>query len=292
MKGNLDTFSVVEMLQALGNAKQSGTLHIECPDRQVDVRFVAGRIAETLDSTRIVTDTVLGSQLIKRALVGGVQLGEALDEQERNPYPLGTLLVDRKSVAERDVREVLSRQIADTLVGAKAVGKGTFEFVGDARPKPVEYITIDVYKVLVEIASVADDYLLAFEALGQDDSILTLNRDYDGLPRQSMLMGRDEIHLLSLVDDRSTMRELAAASRLTEVNAVSILGKFVQAGILLTKAGERTRDASGDSELGAHRDSVLAEVSHLSDNLGNPESHTPPGSPGSSADGAGEAPLQ
>ena len=197
MKGTLDTFSVVEILQALGNAKQSGTLHIECPDRQVDVHFVAGQIAETRDSTRVHTDTVLGSQLIKRALISETQLGEALAEQERDPCPLGTLLVDKNFVDEGDVREVLSRQIADTLVGAKAVGKGTFVFVGDPQPKPVRYITIDVYKVLVEIASVADDYLLAFEALGQNDSVLILNRDYDSLPRQSMpsrhRTGRQEI---------------------------------------------------------------------------------------------------
>ena len=42
MQGTLDTFSVVEILQMLGKTRLSGTLHIECPQRLLDVHFVRG----------------------------------------------------------------------------------------------------------------------------------------------------------------------------------------------------------------------------------------------------------
>ena len=71
----------------LGRVRRSGTLHIECPERQIDVHFVQGRIAETRDSTRVYADTVLGSLLIKRSLVTEEQLDEALREQEQRPPP-------------------------------------------------------------------------------------------------------------------------------------------------------------------------------------------------------------
>src|SRR5665647_2114261 len=93
MQGTLDTFGVVEILQMLGRARRCGTLHIECPERLIDVHFVQGRIAETRDSTRVATDTVIGSQLLKRSLVNDAQLREALARQEAEPCPLGTLLV-------------------------------------------------------------------------------------------------------------------------------------------------------------------------------------------------------
>jgi len=95
MHGTLDTFSVVEVLQMLGRVRRSGTLHIECADRLIDVHFVQGRIAETRDSTRVYADTVLGSLLIKRNLVTEDQLNEALGEQENNPKPIGTILVEK-----------------------------------------------------------------------------------------------------------------------------------------------------------------------------------------------------
>src|SRR5665648_395055 len=119
MQGTLDTFGVVEILQMLGRARRCGTLHIECPERLIDVHFVQGRIAETRDSTRVATDTVIGSQLLKRSLVNDAQLREALARQEAEPCPLGTLLVRAGHVDEADLRDVLSRQVANTLVAAK-----------------------------------------------------------------------------------------------------------------------------------------------------------------------------
>ena len=122
MQGTLDTFSVVEVLQMLGRVRRSGTLHIECADRIIDVHFVQGRIAETRDSTRVYADTVLGSLLVKRSLIDEQQLEAALRAQEHNPKPLGTILVERGHLPECDMRDVLSRQVANTLVSAKTTG--------------------------------------------------------------------------------------------------------------------------------------------------------------------------
>jgi len=266
MQGTLDTFGIVEILQMLGKSKRSGTLHIECPQRLIDVHFVNGLIAETRDSTRVMADTVIGSLLIKRSLINEPQLNEALAEQERQPRPLGTLLVERGFLREQDLREVLSRQVANTLVAAKAEGNGTFMFVADAAPQRVDYITIEPYGVLIEISAVGSDYCLAFDVLGQADTVVIRNHDYDSLPRHAMTMGRDEFHVLSLVDDQRTVREIATAGRLEEIMVVSILGKLADAGVLLVKS-EKQGSVEADAELQAHRDSVWEEVSQLLDNI-------------------------
>ena len=268
MQGTLDTFSVVEILQMIGKTRLSGTLHIECPQRLLDVHFVRGRIAETRDSTRVATDTVIGSQLLKRALVNETQLGEALTEQERHPRPLGTILVAKAFVGEADLREVLSRQIANTLVAAKVETTGEFVFVTDHSPARVDFITIDTHPVLVDISSLGGDYCLAVEVLGQSNTVLVRNADYNSLPRNPMLMGRDEFMVLAQVDGQRTVREITAASRLEEITVISTLGKLAEAGVLLVKAERQTR-AAADGELQAHRDSVWAEVSSLLDDIGD-----------------------
>ena len=266
MQGTLDTFSVVEILQMLARTRSSGTLHIECPNRQVDVHFVGGRIAETRDSTRVFTDSVLGSQLLKRALVNEAQLKETLAVQERSPRPLGTLLVERGHLHERDLREVLSRQVANTLVAVKVETAGSFVFVADKAARPVDFVTIDTHAVLMDISSLGGDYCLAVEVLGQANTVLVRNRDYDTLPRHSLSMGRDEFCVLAQVDDHRTVREITAATSLEEITVVSILGVLAEAGVLLVKAEKQTR-AEDDQELKAHRDSVWAEVSALLDDL-------------------------
>jgi len=266
MRGTLDTFGVVEILQMIGKTRSSGTLHIECPQRLLDVHFVRGRIAETRDSTRVTADTVIGSQLLKRGLVNETQLNEALEQQERRPRPLGTILAANGSVREADVREVLSRQIANTLVAAKVETTGEFVYVTDHSPAQVDFITIDTHPVLVDISSLGGDYCLAVETLGQANTVLVRNSDYDSLPRNPIGMGRDEFMVLAQVDGQRTVRDITAASRLEEITVVSILGKLAEAGVLLVKAERPTR-AAADRELQAHRDSVWAEVSSLLDGL-------------------------
>ena len=266
MHGTLDTFGVVDILQMLGRTRRSGTLHIECPARLIDVHFVHGRIAETRDSTRVATDTVIGSQLLKRSLVNDAQLREALARQEADPCPLRTRIVPSGHVDERDLREVLSRQVASTLVAAKLETTGNFIFVVDADPKPVDFITIDAHSVLLDISALGGEYCLAVEMLGQSNTVLVRNADYATLPRGTMLVGRDEFLVLALVDDRRTVADITAASGLEELTVVSILGRLVEAGVLLVKA-ERQSRAEDAAELQAHRESVWAEVSLLLDDL-------------------------
>lgn len=266
MQGTLDTFGVVEILQMLGRSRRSGTLHIECPQRLIDIRFTQGRIAETRDSTRVGTDTVLGSRLLKRSLVSEPQLADALREQEARPRPLGTILVDHEAVPEAAVREVLSRQIANTLVAAKLETSGTFVFVADPEPQPVSFITVDPQSVLLEISALGGEYCLAVEMLGQPSTVLVRNGDYNTLPRNPLVMGRDEFMVLLQVDGVRTVKEITQASRLEEITVVSILGRLAEAGVLLVKAERQSRAEDAD-ELRAHRDSVWAEISQLLDDI-------------------------
>ena len=269
MHGTLDTFSVVEVLQMLGRVRRSGTLHIECAERQIDVHFVQGQIAETRDSTRVYADTVLGSLLIKRSLVTEEQLDQALREQETDPRPIGTILAQRGFVSEDDLRDVLSRQVANTFLAVKTTDNtGTFMFVIDDTAEPVDYITIDTQSVLIEVSSVGAGYVAAFELLGAANTVLIRNRDYETLPRHPIGMGRDEFHVLALIDDRRTASEVAAASHLEEVTVISILGKFCQARVLFATADGAPAPLLG-AELRAHRDSVWDEVTKIAEAPGS-----------------------
>ena len=239
MRGTLDTFSLVEVLQLLSRGKSSGALHIECPNRQIDVHFAAGRIARTHDSTRVATDAALGSQLLKRSLVTEAQLNEALATQERSPRPLGTLLVESGAMRSSDLEEVLSRQLANTLVAARLETTGTYMFVADSGVTHADFITIDTHGVLVEISTLGGEYCLAVEALGRVDTVLALNGDYATLPRSPMLMGRDEFAVLARVDGRRSVSEVARDCGLEELHRDQ---RARQAGRV--RRGARARRAS------------------------------------------------
>jgi len=241
MQGTLDSFGVVEILQKLEQERSSGTLHVECPQRLVDVHFVDGRIAETRDSTRVGADTVIGSQLLKRSLVDRVQLEDALERQEASPRPLGTLLVESGYVEEADLLDVLSRQVAHTLLAARLEGTGTYMFATDDYASAVDFLTVDAGDVLHDITALGSEYCLAVEMLGQSNPVLVPNRDYATLPRNLRAFGRDELAVFMQVDGRRTVAEIDEASGLERVTAISVLGRLVEAGVLLVKVGGRPR---------------------------------------------------
>ena len=177
---------------------------------------------------------------------------------------MGTILVERGAVKESALREVLSRQIANTLVAAKLEAAGSFVFVVDPAPTPVDCITVDTQSVLLDISALGGEYCLAVEMLGQPSTVLVRNGDYNTLPRNPVLMGRDEFLVLVQVDGARTVKEITESSQLEEITVVSILGKLAEAGVVLVKA-ERQSRAEDVGELQAHRDSVWAEVSQLLD---------------------------
>jgi hypothetical protein len=263
MQGTLDTFGVAELLQMLSRTRHSGTLHLECPGRLVDVRFVHGRLGETRDSTRVVTDTMIGRKLMRRGLVDEARLRAVLARQETRPRPLGTLLVESGDLAEGDLVEVLSRQVASTLVAVTLETGGSFVFVSDPDASAVDFVTIDPTAVMFDISALGGEYCRAVEVLGGVDSVLVRNAYQATPPFVPLPMGREELLVLSLVDDSRTVGEVTAASRLDELTVVSILGRLAEAGVLLVRPGREGRAA--DPRLQAKRESAWEEVSLLLD---------------------------
>jgi hypothetical protein len=263
MRGTLDTFGVVEILQMLSRTRHSGTLHIESPGRLIDVRLVRGLLAETRDSTRAASDAMIGRQLLRRALVDEAQLAEALRLQETAPRPVGTLLVEAGHLAEADLVEVLSRQVAATLVAAKLETAGSFIIVADAETAAADFVTVDPGAVMFDISSLGGEYCMAVELLGGVDSVLVRNTQYSTLPFAPVPMAREELLVLALVDDSRTVADVTTASGLEELTVVNTLGRLVQAGVILVRPGREGRVV--DAALQARRESVWEEVNLLLD---------------------------
>lgn len=257
MEGTLEAFGAVEMLQMLGRMKLSGTLHIECPQRLIDIRVVRGDIAETRDSARPLAGAVLGRLLVERALVTEEELARVLAQQEVDPRPLGTFLVERGLVHERDMREVLSRQIANTLLAARFEVHGDFLFVTDERPSEPEVIAIDTHAVLLEISSLGGECRLAVDVLARGDTVLVRN-EQQPVPAGRVPSG-DAVQVLALVDGCRTVRELVAVSGMEAMAVIGILGRLIECGALLVKVGLRA-DVEGQALLPAHEGAIGGQV--------------------------------
>ena len=213
------------------------------------------------DSTRAAMDSVIGRQLVERELVAEAELMDALATQEIRPRPLGSLLVECGALTEADLRDVLSRQIANTLVAARLEASGEFLFVTDPQPEEPDFITVDTEAVLLDIAALGAEYCEAVERFGRSDTVLVRNT-YQSAPPVPSSLSRDEAVLLAEVDGHKTVWGIMADAGLEEIAAISVLGRFVDAGVLLVKVDLNAADET-DAVLSTHRDTVWAEVSSL-----------------------------
>ncbi len=251
----------------LGRMRRSGTLHIECPQRLVDVHFAKGRIAETRDSTRVAADTVIGSQLLKRSLVNDQQLAVALKEQEARPRPVGTILVDHGAVAEGlAARGALppDRQHARGHEAWRRRARSSSSSTPSRRRPTASRSTRSPCCSTSPPSAGSTAWPWRCWASRRPCSCATATTRRSLATRSRWR--RDEFVVLLQVDGQRTVTEITAASRLEEITVVNILAKLADAGVLLVKA-ERQSRAEDASELRAHRDSVWAEVSHLLDDI-------------------------
>ena len=95
-------------------------------------------------------------------------------------------------------------------------------FVVDEHPRAVDFFTIDTHSVLLDISALGGEVLLSGRVLGQSNAVLVRNGDYNTLPRNPLLMGRDEFVVLVQVDGKRTVAEITAASGLEEITVISI----------------------------------------------------------------------
>lgn len=261
MQGTLESFGVVDLLQLLGRTRLSGTLHIECPRRVVDVRFVRGDIAETRDSSRVTRGATLGDELLAAGLVAPEVLADALTEQERSSCLLGALLVDRGALSEAAMRERLSRQAANTLVAGRLEAYGEFYFLVDHDPAERRVVLLPIHEVLMEMAVLGGEYVQAVEALGHYDVVLE-PRQGEFVEGETPAAGaKVQQTLLDLVDGRRTAREVVDEAGLEELVAIAGLGHLIDSEAISVVSDEPL--AALDAVLTDGRQKILGEVEQI-----------------------------
>lgn len=151
--GELQERRLGDVLAALGDTEQSGTLQITHQDGKGIVVFYGGRII--FAATHSARET-LGGALIAQELISQAQLEQALDLQQTvGGQRLGAILAEMGAVSEQDLRETMTEQIqhvVDELLGWE---RGAYSFEPQRLPNRGE--------IRVSVADVVPS-----EALGEE----------------------------------------------------------------------------------------------------------------------------
>ena len=196
LQGNLESFSLSELLQLLSHQGKTGTLEVETGEGQARLRFLEGRLVEAWADRRSPAE-LIGGMLVRSGLVSPAQLGHALDRQRQSLRRLGDILVRMGILRLGEFRRVLALQHRETVYRLLALRRGPFRFVDE--PVEVEEgvsVLLDVGELLMEGFRQIDEWPRIRERIPSDRHV------YSRVPGATVPadLDADTLRVLSLVD--------------------------------------------------------------------------------------------
>ncbi len=237
LTGNLETFSLSEVLQLIAHQGKTGVLEIETGQGTARLRFLEGRLVEAWPDRRSPAE-LIGALLIRAGVITPTQLAHALERQRRSLKRLGDILVSMGVLRLRDFQEILALQHRETVYQLLTLKRGRFRF----KDEPVELeegagVPMDVGELLMEGFRQIDEWPRVRERIPSDRVVMGR---VAGAPVPADLTD-EERRVLGLVDGVATVQEVADRARLGRFRGLEILADLYDRGLVQPVGAGRVR---------------------------------------------------
>ncbi|HQL23327.1 MAG TPA: DUF4388 domain-containing protein [candidate division Zixibacteria bacterium] len=231
LQGNIERFTLPEILQLIASGRKSGTLGIQKADSIVMVYFREGNIIYGYGPRETYH---LGQLLKERGLITAEQLEEAVRMQAvtDNSRRLGEILITRGFIDRADLQDVVRRQVESLLYSLLSWTSGSFKFYEDQFPTEEE-ITVDlsVENVILEGLRRIDEMNLIRETLPNLEAVYTISAAQGGRAR-NVALHADEWNIMALVDGHRTLNKVCRLSPLGRDETLRKLAQLKLAGLI------------------------------------------------------------
>ena len=206
LQGNIENFTLPEILQLIAAGRKSGTLGIQRDDSIVMIYFQRGEIVYGYGPRQTYH---LGQLLRDRGKLTSEQLEQAVTTQAKtdNSKRLGEILVERRFIDRADLEEVVRGQVEELLYSLLSWQKGSFKFYENQFPTDEEItVSLSVENVILEGLRRIDERNLVHKTLPDLDKVYSISASQADRPR-SVAMKADEWNVMALVDGRRSLEQ-------------------------------------------------------------------------------------
>lgn len=238
LKGNLDDFNIVNILQMIKLEGKTGRLTLSENEEQIKITFDDGSIIYA-EGTPAKDEKRIESTLLANSILKNGEWQEIRKEHEDKLKPYWEIL--SKKITPQVLVELISRQAVDTVYYALRWKVGSYEF---SPMKNIKYnkkvmVPMDVDGLLMEGCRIADDWVRVARAIppldtfivkniyGEDESDDSLNLkpdaehiadytaslEYEILSARGVSLDNSQIAVLSVIGTGKTIQEIMDASR-------------------------------------------------------------------------------
>jgi len=265
LQGNIEKFSLPEILQLVAASRKSGTLGVQQDDSIIMVYFDKGDIIYGYGPRQTYH---LGHLLKEKKIISETQLEQAINIQSKNENSkrLGEILISRKFIDRADLEKVIIEQIEELLYSLLTWKKGSFKFYENQFPTEEEItVKISVENVILEGLRRIDEANMVNDTFASLDDVYVISAAQSGRSRDVTLEAK-EWNIMALVDGYRSIREVCKYSTLDENEALKKLAQLKLAGII-TKTEKKELKVSDNMEQMVGRlanlfEDYLTEKSH------------------------------
>jgi hypothetical protein len=230
LKGNLRDFTVTQLLNLINLARKTGTLVVEGPGDRVLVSFREGKLAYAQIGQE---DNSLVTILYRAKKLSAAQ-HKALKERtsKMSDKELGLLLVNANYINQQDILSSLQNHFVGIVNRLFTWVEGLFRFENDQLP-PDDKITvrISLENIIIEGSRRMREWEQLQDELPNLDMALKFV-ERPGTNIRNMNLSVEEWRVVSYISPKNTMRQIARATKLSELEIRRIIYSLLQAGLI------------------------------------------------------------
>ncbi len=230
LKGNLRDFSINQLLNLINLAKKTGTLVVEGPGDSAWVSFREGKLAYSrMDSDQDNLAAILHrSKKLSRSHYKTIQSRAAnMSDKE-----LGLLLINANYLTQEDILASLRTEFVGVLHRIFTWVEGLFRFEDGLMP-PEGKITLQIglENIIIEGSRRLREWEQLQDELPSLDIALRFT-DRPGADIRKVNLSVEEWRVVSYIDPKNTIKQVAATTKMNDLEIRRIVYGLLQAGLV------------------------------------------------------------
>lgn len=230
LRGNLRDFTVTQLLNLINLASKTGTLIVDGPSETAHVSFRDGKLAYAKIGAE---DNSLASILHRASKLSASQYQVICQRAgQMNDKELGLVLINAGYVTQEDIIISLHQYFTSVIQKLFTWVEGFFRFENDILP-PDDRINVrmDLENLIIE----GSRHLREWEQL--QDEIPSLDMalkfaDRPGANLRNVNLSVEEWRVVSYINPKNTIRQIANATKMTDLEIRRIVYGLIQAGLV------------------------------------------------------------
>jgi hypothetical protein len=230
LKGNLRDFSVTQLLNLVNVAQKTGTLVVERSQEQVLVSFREGKLSFARNGADASGLTMI---LYHAKKLSAAQV-RAINERSggMSDKELGLLLINSNYISQQEILSSLQAYYLSMVNRLFTWSEGLFHFDSDLLP-PKDRITVRIS--LENLIIEGTRKMREWEQLQGEIPSLEMALKFSerqGLNIRSLNLSVDEWKVISFINPKNTIQQIAKATNKTDLEIRRIVYSFIQAGLV------------------------------------------------------------